>query len=598
MFSAEEYALSRIKLAKWNIAPKSVRFVHLAGRSIFMRKFGDLLEKHFKPEEHLFLLLDANDHGEIRLSENMLPVEPKSLFSPGVSKILAGAQKIFIHSLWHPAITKVLLDNAEVLPRTDWIAWGADLFDYAVSQDTRRLVQGLHGVVAHTPFEWREVQKKFNCDIPWTGWGPFYDSGEMKDNLENLVLKESKPPYNVMIGHRAHPGLRHIEVFKKLKKAFGTQINIICPLSYGSPEYRDEVITAGKKLFASNFYPVLTFLPPQQFYKLLQRVDVGIFPQERTMCLGSITSLLNLGKKVFIRKNTVNDQFLGMLGADLADSDTIDGLALEDFVRNDARERNFHAMRRLKGGDIARQTWQRLLYDTPLPAVQAPLPKALSDYVDRPASLEGNAFWDQVRRTLRGQEFEPAQLEIIYREIRAALQLTKSDVLLDLACGNGRLASEFFNEIGSYHGVDLSAQLIKIANNNFASDVATFEESALESWLERTPDPQRYTKCLFYGAAAYFGVQELYHILYLLNRRFIHIGRVLVSPVPDIEKASKISWATSQDLSDQYSAIGMWHHRGDFVRMARDCGWQAEIRNLDPDSVQSYYKFSAILTRD
>ena len=597
MFTPEHYALSNIKLLKWPLAPRPVKFVHLAGRSIFMRRFGDLLEKHFNPAEHLFLLLDANDHGEIALSENMLPVEPGTLALPGVRLILENAQKIFIHSLWHPAFTRLLLNTPGALPKTDWIVWGGDLFDTAFDQQTVKMVQQLHGVIAHTPLEWKMVREKFDCALPWTGWGPFYDSGEMQEDFSTLPLKTPQPPLNILVGHRAHPGLEHKKIFQKLEKNFHGSVNVICPLPYGNAAYRDDVIKAGKKIFGANFFPITTFLPPQEYYKLLQRIDVGIFAQERTMCLGSITSLLYLGKKVFIRKNTVNDQFLAMLGAELPDVDELDTLDVAQLALNPGREQNYHAVQRLRSGDIAQQEWQKILYDTPLPADRAVLPKGLADYVERPGELPKDAFWDQVRRTYRGREFEPEQLQLIYSTIRHELALGPGDVLLDLACGNGRLGSEFFGVVRAYHGVDLSPALIDIARENFAGGNATFEVADIEAWLETTPDPQKFTKCLFYGAAAYFTVQALHNILSLLNVRFSGLERVLVSPVPDIDRAAEFFNGKTPDLFDHFSAIGMWHHRRDFCKMAQDCGWQVEIRDLPPRSIQSSYRFSALLTR-
>src|SRR5947209_19768610 len=96
-----------------------------------------------------------------------------------------------------------------------------------------------------------------------------------------------------------------------------------------------------------------------------------------------------------------------------------------------------------------------------------------SDYKEYPKTLDRNDLWGQVRRTVHGKRVSDEQIEMIVRAIRNGLQLTASDAVLDLACGNGALASYLFSDFTTLEGVDFSDYLIEIANSRFAIEGKT-----------------------------------------------------------------------------------------------------------------------------
>lgn len=601
MFTPDQLTLSRIKIVKQSITNRAPKFVHLAGHSIFMHRMSVLLERHFRPDEHAFLLLDANDHGPFAYPQNFLPVMPCMLGMPGVRRLLDGAQKIFVHSIWAEPFTDLLLATPGAPEKTRWIAWGADLYDYPATAKTRALVSRLHGVVAHTPEEWRLAREKFGADLMWVGWGPFYDSGEMEPAYGDLREPDTatRGRARVLVGHRAYEGLRHREIFRMLGTRFPNKLDVYSVLAYGDKDYAGKVISEGREIFGENFHPVTNFVPAQDYYEFLKGMDVGIFAQERSQGLGNITCLLYHGKKVFIRKGSPNSTFLSILGAETGYIEDLSDLDFEGFVGAANPMANHRAMKRLKNGDLARLEWQKLLYGTPLRKDGGDLAPVYADYSDdRLETIAKDDYWRQVRRTRDGLPFPDEQMEIIYGEIRKALQFVPDDVLLDLACGNGRLAQEFVPSVAGYQGVDLSPRLIRVARDNFSSCGSSFAEGDIEDWLENAANPEKYTKCLIYGAIAYFSVASIHHILLLLNRRFRNVGRVFIGPVPDKDRCGEFYRTNDHDTGDFTSSIGMWHRRDDFMRMASDCGWQAEILPLPEESWQAGYRFNVILTRN
>lgn len=601
MFTKDQIDLSRIRIIKLALTKKTVKFVHLAGNSIFMHRMSILLKKNFNLEEHIFLLLDANDHGNYVYPSNFFPVTPDMLALPGITGIINRAQKIFIHSLWSDAFIDLLMTTSGAPEKTQWIAWGADLYDYPATPKRKALVARLQGIIVHTPEEWIIACEKFASNIMWTGWGPFYDSGEMKleyDAFQEGVLKKDRSRINVLVGHRAYEGLDHENIFRLLARKFSGKLDVFSVLAYGNRNYTQRVIAVGKEVWGENFHPVTTFVSATEYYAFLKNMDIGIFAQERSQGLGNITSLLYLGKKVFIRKNSPNSSFLSMLGAECGFVEELDNLDLDRFRFNNRVIANHKAMKRLKNGDLAKMEWQKILYGTPLRYDNSELAPAYADYSDERLKKIGKEnFWVQVRRTRNGEPFPDDQMEIIYNEIKRILQFNPDDVLLDLACGNGRLAQEFIPLIAGYHGVDLSSGLIQIARENFSSKTSTFTESDIESWLDREIAPDRYTKCLFYGGIAYFSIASIHHILLLLNRKFRNIGKVFVGPIPDRDKSGDFYMTNDYDLNDFTSSIGMWHRRDDFRIIAENCGWDAQILSLPETAWQNGYRFNTVLTR-
>jgi cyclopropane fatty-acyl-phospholipid synthase-like methyltransferase len=83
-------------------------------------------------------------------------------------------------------------------------------------------------------------------------------------------------------------------------------------------------------------------------------------------------------------------------------------------------------------------------------------------------SVATNAYWKQIRRTVNGEPVSEAQILLIVDAITHALSLKTEDLVLDLACGNGALASYLFDKCAGLVGVDNSPYLVEVAQRDFA----------------------------------------------------------------------------------------------------------------------------------
>ena len=225
--------------------------------------------------------------------------------------------------------------------------------------------------------------------------------------------------------------------------------------------------------------------------------------------------------------------------------------------------------------------------------------KAHYDRVVHPTTCDPHDFWGQVRRTVQGKPIPQEQIDLIYFMVRQALQFKKNDIVLDIACGNGRLGFEFFPEIQGYHGIDISPSLIGIAKSNFERlPLFSFEEVDATTYCKKEITPKKFTKALFFGAFSYLSEIDAITTLSLLRERFINIQRLFIAPLPDKKCANSFFYQTEtkHDLDDHTTVIGRWFTHDEFEKIANECGWQVTIAEQPDNYYQKNYRFNALLT--
>ena len=89
-----------------------------------------------------------------------------------------------------------------------------------------------------------------------------------------------------------------------------------------------------------------------------------------------------------------------------------------------------------------------------------------------PKSVGRDEFWKQIKRTVNGKEVSEEDISNIVKQITNHILPNKEDHLLDLGCGNGALASNFFPSIGQYTGVDFSEYLLGVAQEFFNPEMS------------------------------------------------------------------------------------------------------------------------------
>lgn len=120
-------------------------------------------------------------------------------------------------------------------------------------------------------------------------------------------------PLRVVIGNSAARDNCHIEVFEKLSWLANENVDIYCPLAYGEEEYRNLVIEKGTEIFGVKIHFLTEYVPLDRYVDFLNSCDIGIYNNNRQQGFKNITTMLCLGKKVFLRNDTaIYEKLTGM----------------------------------------------------------------------------------------------------------------------------------------------------------------------------------------------------------------------------------------------------------------------------------------------
>ena len=116
-----------------------------------------------------------------------------------------------------------------------------------------------------------------------------------------------------------HESNNHIDAINRISYLKEDDVKIICPLSYGNKKHAATVIKRGKEVFGDKFIPLTTFIPLEEYLEILSKIDIAIFNHWRQQAVGNITTLLGLGKTVYIRKEVTTWQLLEEKGIKILD---------------------------------------------------------------------------------------------------------------------------------------------------------------------------------------------------------------------------------------------------------------------------------------
>ena len=286
--------------------------------SLYSYQFINFLYKHFDISKHFFVYRASyNKQYEYPPSfqiKNILYIDSKSKYILKLIPLLLRSQIIYIHFLPVGITPIIWLIFPSLIPKTSWILWGDDLywvetrkkgFKAAIYESIRRrVIVKLPRIIAFMEGDYRIAKSRYNTRAIYQYVVyPLPTDFEYLESIRcnDLVNEE----ITIQVGNSGDPSNDHIGVLEHLKRFSDQHFKIFCPLSYGgTKEYINSVIQYGQDAFGEKFSPLLEVIQPKDYSKLLLKVNVAIFGSWRQQGLGNILSLLFLGKKVYIRKET------------------------------------------------------------------------------------------------------------------------------------------------------------------------------------------------------------------------------------------------------------------------------------------------------
>lgn len=224
-----------------------------------------------------------------------------------------------------------------------WIEWGADLYDDRKGIKAwirNRFKSRVGNFVAIFPPDVDEYKQRFpksRAALYYAHYaGRKTADKEYETNYPISKLKEHRKQRNtvvVQIGHNQNEMLNHHKALKILERFKHEDLRVFLPLSYGgSEEYAENVQREAERLFPGKTKVLRSFVPEDEYFDMLQDVDIAIFYTYRQAGLNNIYHLLWRKVKVYLpEKSTMYAYFISR-GAPVCSIESILDDSFEDFI--------------------------------------------------------------------------------------------------------------------------------------------------------------------------------------------------------------------------------------------------------------------------
>jgi dTDP-N-acetylfucosamine:lipid II N-acetylfucosaminyltransferase len=266
------------------------------------------------------------------------------------------AEKVILHGLfvqWHLILLSMMPWN---LKKCYWVIWGGDLYTYKLSKRSlgwwrielfrRFVIKRIGHFITHIEGDYRLAQQWYGAKGEWSECF-MYPSNLYQEANTQLSLHKG---ISILLGNSADPSNNHLEVLNNLKSYAVEDIKIYCPLSYGDQLHAKIVSDYGQTLFGEKFIPLRHFMTLEKYNELLAKVDIAIFNHNRQQGMGNTTTLLGMGKKVFIRQEVTPYMMFKNFGVKVYSINNLDLNKIDPGVAmaNSLAIKNYFSTDRLK----------------------------------------------------------------------------------------------------------------------------------------------------------------------------------------------------------------------------------------------------------
>jgi SAM-dependent methyltransferase len=209
-------------------------------------------------------------------------------------------------------------------------------------------------------------------------------------------------------------------------------------------------------------------------------------------------------------------------------------------------------------------------------------------------------LFQQVDRTIGGKSEPDEQIEIHLKSISDLLKLNKTDVLLDLCCGNGIVTARLASLCSTVIGIDYSGELIEVAKERNTASNIVYICSSVEDMPDLQLPTTGSTKVCMNAGLQYFTGPMMHRLLVCLRRLACVDVTLLFTAVPDVEKLD--IFYNTPERRDEYDrrsaagneAIGTWWDRTDLISIFQQEGYDARAVDQNSSLITSHYRFDVL----
>lgn len=234
-----------------------------------------------------------------------------------------------------------------------WIEWGFDLYDFQIQDKPslknrisfhvkKQVRNNVNSVVCIFPPDRDYFKNRFPKSKARIFYAP-YISGktstrqyEYQPTISRLKeTKENSEHIYIQIGHNAQKQLNHLKALKVLSKFKDENIKLVLPLSYCADQpYIDQISQYLEDIFPGKYIILKDFMPMDEYFKIVRRIDIAIFYTYRQTALSNIYEMINNNVKLFLPEGSVMKEYFCSLGIPIGAIESIQNQDFQQFTSN------------------------------------------------------------------------------------------------------------------------------------------------------------------------------------------------------------------------------------------------------------------------
>lgn len=306
-------------------------------------KFSDYVVEQFsEPEmQSEFVLMSASEKmAYFQHTECVTIINPHK--SGSMEKLIGALHNysaIVLHGLFYPwceIVLRYVPDSVKVA----WVFWGGEVYgrkefgktflskqsrkilwlrnvklllknkkrtaQYEIPREMfRRIDYCLTDI--HEDFEFVNAYAKSDMKEVWYN---YYSVDETIGGLRDQFVEGD----NILVGNSCTLMCNHLDGFKAARKILYEDSEIVVPLSYGESWLRNLLLKKGRRMFGNRFYPLVDFMPRDEYNRIIKSCSVVIMPHYRPQAFGNLLTALWLGSRVYMSEKSLLYAFFKRIG--------------------------------------------------------------------------------------------------------------------------------------------------------------------------------------------------------------------------------------------------------------------------------------------
>lgn len=307
-------------------------------------KFTDYAIKHFSAfagsSEFVMVTYFDAPLRYLQLAENVRVVRYRSEEYRQLLDSLANYSAILSHGLFESWQHEVVL-AAPSSVKVAWMCWGGELYGLQQCRMqflspsakmlyfTKQFIHWLKRIkydaeISRVPLsvfqriDYCLTDEREECDFANQLLGTkmrhlWYNYYSIEETIGALADSQVKG-MNILLGNSSTFESNHIMVLRKLRKMDLGRTQVILPLSYGDSWLRARLMQWGRMFMPKHYSALTTFMPRQEYNRIMQSCGVVIMSHYRPQAFGNILTALWMGAKVFLSEKNIVYPFYKRLG--------------------------------------------------------------------------------------------------------------------------------------------------------------------------------------------------------------------------------------------------------------------------------------------